>query len=87
MLRLMTMLCHKVLAKGYTHQIRVDYDDTFSTTVRLTTIHMILTIATSLDLELRQLDNKIIFLNGEYEEEIYMKHHEYFVQMRREHLM
>ena len=40
--------------------------------VKFASIHLILAIATIMDLELRQMDVKTVFLNGELNEEIYM---------------
>ena len=40
--------------------------------VRLTTIQVVLAIAAVMDLELEQIDVKIIFLHGDLKEEIYM---------------
>ena len=40
--------------------------------VRLTTVRMVLAICVTFDLHLKQLDMKIGFLHGNFEEEIYM---------------
>jgi hypothetical protein len=46
--------------------------DTYSPIARLTTIHILLTLAASHGLLVYQMDVKIAFLNEELEEEIYM---------------
>ena len=62
----------RLVSKGYTQQERIYYKETFSPVVIFISIHLILAIIASIDLELHQMDVKTIFLNGDLEEEIYM---------------
>ena len=63
----------RLVAKGYTQKEGIDYEETFSLVIRFTSIRLLLAIVTSLNLELHQMDVKTTFLNGELDEEIYMK--------------
>ena len=58
------------MAKGYTQKEGIDYDETFSLVVRFALVRLILTIVASLDLELYQMDVKIVFLNGGLEDKV-----------------
>ena len=59
--------------KGFTQKEGVDYVEAFSLMVRFSSIRMILSIVAHVALELHQMDVKTSFLNGNPDEEIYMK--------------
>jgi hypothetical protein len=61
----------RLIAKGY-NQKGEDFFDTYSLVARLTTIRVLLSLATSYGLLVHQMDVKTSFLNGELEEENYM---------------
>ena len=50
-------------------------------------LRIILTLVAHFDLELQQMDVKIAFLNGDVEEEVYMKEPESFSSSNGEHLV
>ena len=54
-----------LVVKGYAQKPKIDFDEIFSPVVHLTTIRIVLVIAAVMDLELEQIDIKIVFLHGD----------------------
>jgi hypothetical protein len=67
------------VTKGYTRKEGEDFFETYSHVARVTTMHVLLSLAASHGLLIKQMDVKIAFLNGELKEEIYMTHPDGFV--------
>ena len=61
------------MAKGYSQQPGVDFNETFAPVIRMETIRTILAIAAQMELQVFQLDVKAAFLNGEFEEAVYVE--------------
>ncbi|KAG8479084.1 hypothetical protein CXB51_029923 [Gossypium anomalum] len=69
---------------GYSQIPGVDFTDVFSPVVKHCSIQVLLGIVAIHDLELEQLDVKIAFLYGEFEEDIYMQQPEGFTISEKE---
>ena len=61
------------MAKGYSQQPGVDFNETFAPVTRMETIRTVLAIAAQMELQVFQLDVKAAFLNGEFEEAVYVE--------------
>jgi hypothetical protein len=62
----------RLVVKGFNQKQGIDFDEIFSSVVKMSSIRVILGLTASLDLELEQIDVKTAFLHGDLEEEIYM---------------
>ncbi|XP_077252436.1 uncharacterized protein LOC143891806 [Tasmannia lanceolata] len=69
----------RLVAKGFKQKKDIDYFDTYSPVARLSTIRILLAIASIYKLVIHQMDVKTAFLNGDLDEEIYIKQPEGFI--------
>ena len=81
------ILRHKarLVVKGYSQRQGIDFDEVFAPVVRFESIRILITIAAQEGWTLHHLDVKSAFLNGEIEEELYVKQPEGFVVAGKEH--
>ena len=63
----------RLVAKGYKQSKDVNYVDTFTPMTRIASIKVLIALASIHNLVIHQMDVKTAFLNGDMEEEIYMK--------------
>ena len=63
----------RLVAKGYSQVEGVNFGDNFSPIAKLTSIRVLMSLAATFNLEIKQMDVKTTFLHGDLEEEIYMK--------------
>ena len=62
-----------MVCKGYAQVEGIDFEETFSSVSRMEAIRLILAYACSKNIKVYQLDVKLVFLNGELEEEVYIE--------------
>lgn len=68
-----------LVIQGFRQKEGIDFFDTYAPVARITTIRLLLALAAIRDLVIHQMDMKTAFLNGDLDEEIYMKQPEGFV--------
>ncbi|MCI33144.1 retrovirus-related pol polyprotein from transposon tnt 1-94, partial [Trifolium medium] len=58
---------------GFTQEYGIDYEETFAPVARIISVRTLFAIAATLKWRLTQMDVKNAFLNGDLEEEVYMR--------------
>nr|GEY75712.1 zinc finger, CCHC-type [Tanacetum cinerariifolium] len=77
----------RLVIQGFRQKEGIDYFDTYTLVARITTIRLLLALAAIHNLVIHQMDIKTTFLNGDLEEEVYMKQPEGFIMPCNEHKM
>jgi hypothetical protein len=63
----------RFMAKGFSQKEGVDYDETFASVARYTSIRVVISLAAEMGWQIHQMDVKTTFLNGVIEEEVYIE--------------
>ena len=61
-----------LVVKGYAQTYEVDYSDTFSPVVKITSVWLFISMAATHGWDLHQLDIKNVFLHGDLPKEVYI---------------
>ncbi|GKB17600.1 zinc finger, CCHC-type containing protein [Tanacetum coccineum] len=69
----------RLIIQGFRQKEWINYFDTYAPVAHITTIRLLLALAAIHNLVIHQMDVKTIFLNGDLDEEMYMKQQEGFV--------
>ena len=77
----------RLVAQGNLQKFVQGYEETFSPLVHYELIQMIISLSAQYHLKFHQMDVKTAFLNGELEEEVYIKQSEGFYDEGQEHLV
>ena len=77
----------RLVVKRFNQKKGIDFEEIFSPVVKMSSIHVALSLAACLNLEVEQLDVKTAFLHGDFEEEIYMQQPEEFEVKGKENLV
>ena len=75
----------RLVAKGFHQRPGIDYFETFSPVIRRASVLLVLSLATSYNWTLRQLDVNNAFLQGSLDEVVYMEQPPGFVDKDRPH--
>ena len=67
--------CYKscLVAKGFTREYEIDYEETFAPIARISFVHALLAIVAASKWDIFQMDVKNAFLNRDLSEEFYMQ--------------
>jgi hypothetical protein len=74
----------RLVAKGFRQKEGIDYFDTYAPVARITSIRVLMALASIYNLYVHQMDVKTAFLNGDLDEEVYMEQPEGFVLPQNE---
>lgn len=69
----------RLVIQGFRQKEGIDFFDTYAPVARISTIRLLIALAAIHNLVIHQMDVKTAFLNGELDEEIYMRQPEGFV--------
>ncbi|GJZ24137.1 zinc finger, CCHC-type containing protein [Tanacetum coccineum] len=69
----------RLVIQGFKQKSRIDYFDTYAPVARISTIRLLIAMASIHNLIIHQMDVKTAFLNGDLDEEVYMNQPQGFI--------
>ncbi|KAL0373332.1 UNVERIFIED_CONTAM: Retrovirus-related Pol polyprotein from transposon TNT 1-94 [Sesamum radiatum] len=75
----------RLVIQGFRQRPGIDYFDTYVPVARISTIRLLISLKSIHNLAIHQMDVKTTFLNGDLNEEVYMKQPEGFIMPSNEH--
>lgn len=63
----------RLVARGFAQKAGIDFDETFSPVIRHSSLRLLFALSINFELNIRHLDVKTAFLNGNLHEDVYMK--------------
>jgi hypothetical protein len=75
----------RLAAQGYSQKKGIDYEETFAPVARLEAIRILLAFSVAKGFKLYQMDVKSVFLNGVFEEEVFVKQPPWFESEKYPH--
>ena len=77
----------RLVAQGFAQRHGYDYDETFSPVIRFESLRTLIALAAQQGLKVHQMDVTAAFLNGELDDDVFMKQPEGFVVQGKEKLV
>lgn len=77
----------RLVAQGFSQKYGIDYDEVFAPVVKQATIRTLLTVAGVKKMQIKHIDIRTAFLNGDITEEIYMKQPEGYIETHKRNLV
>ena len=74
------------MAKGFTQREGIDYNETFSPVSCKDSFRIIMGLVAHYDLELHQMNVKMVFLNGDLDENVYIAEPKGFAVKEKEYM-
>ena len=75
----------RLVAKGYVQEQGVDFEEVFAPVARMESVRLLIALAAQESWRLHHMDVKSDFLNGELEEEVYVKQPPGYIKEGEEH--
>ncbi len=63
----------RLVTRGFQQKEGIDYNETYATLVKFTTLRIFFAIVANLDLHCHQMDVKTAFLNGDLDQDVFME--------------